>query len=177
MCDKCTELDEKIDHYRRISRSITDQIINRTQRAPGRRSQGRRLLLASTSATALVGASVSLMTWIRGNGIAASILGLTRASKRVAPRRPLIRRARTSKSTGSGFQIGARRPITRHGAISATGWHGNTSCGNVASGCRRRYRSIMLCPCGARFDSHQPDESYAHRQHIYAKQQSDGIRR
>ena len=26
MCDKCTELDEKIDHYRRISRSITDQL-------------------------------------------------------------------------------------------------------------------------------------------------------
>jgi hypothetical protein len=37
--------------------------------------------------------------------------------------------------------------------------------------------SIMPCPCGARFDSHQPDESYPHRQHIYAKQQSDGIRR
>jgi hypothetical protein len=37
--------------------------------------------------------------------------------------------------------------------------------------------SIMPCPCGVRFDSHKPDESYPHRQHIYAKQQSDGIRR
>jgi len=26
MCDKCAELDEKVDHYRRISRSITDQL-------------------------------------------------------------------------------------------------------------------------------------------------------
>jgi hypothetical protein len=30
--------------------------------------------------------------------------------------------------------------------------------------------SMMRCPCGARFDSHKPDESYPHRQHIYAKQ-------
>jgi hypothetical protein len=28
--------------------------------------------------------------------------------------------------------------------------------------------SMMRCPCGMRFDSHKPDESYPHRQHIYA---------
>ena len=37
--------------------------------------------------------------------------------------------------------------------------------------------SLMRCPCGMRFDSHKPDQSYPHRQHIYAKQHSDGIRR
>ena len=26
MCDKCKELDEKINHYRQISRSLTDQL-------------------------------------------------------------------------------------------------------------------------------------------------------
>jgi hypothetical protein len=35
--------------------------------------------------------------------------------------------------------------------------------------------SMMRCPCGVRFDSHKPDESYPHRQHIYAKQRSEGI--
>jgi hypothetical protein len=28
--------------------------------------------------------------------------------------------------------------------------------------------TMMGCPCGARFDSHDPAGSYAHRQHIYA---------
>ena len=30
--------------------------------------------------------------------------------------------------------------------------------------------SIMRCVCGAKFDSHQPDESLPHRLHIYAAQ-------
>jgi hypothetical protein len=29
--------------------------------------------------------------------------------------------------------------------------------------------SMMRCPCGVCFDSHKPDESYPHRQHIYAR--------
>jgi len=37
--------------------------------------------------------------------------------------------------------------------------------------------SIMPCPCGVRFDSHDPDDSYVHRGHIYASQAADGIRR
>jgi hypothetical protein len=37
--------------------------------------------------------------------------------------------------------------------------------------------SIMPCPCGARFDSHDPGGSYVHRRHIYAAQAADGIRR
>jgi hypothetical protein len=37
--------------------------------------------------------------------------------------------------------------------------------------------SMMRCPCGVRFDSHKPDESDPNRQHIYAKQRSEGIRR
>jgi hypothetical protein len=37
--------------------------------------------------------------------------------------------------------------------------------------------SIMPCPCGARFDSHDPAGSYVHRLHIYAAQAADGIRR
>ncbi|MGY4224295.1 hypothetical protein ACVMIH_001656 [Bradyrhizobium sp. USDA 4503] len=37
--------------------------------------------------------------------------------------------------------------------------------------------SLMRCPCGATFDSHRPAESYAHREHIYAAQKTDGIRR
>lgn len=37
--------------------------------------------------------------------------------------------------------------------------------------------SLMRCPCGATFDSHRPTESHVHRQHIYAAQKRDGIRR
>jgi hypothetical protein len=37
--------------------------------------------------------------------------------------------------------------------------------------------SMMRCPCGQRFDSHDPGESYVHRGHIYAKQAIDEIRR
>jgi hypothetical protein len=36
---------------------------------------------------------------------------------------------------------------------------------------------IIPCPCGARFDSHDPEGSYVHRGHIYAVQAADGIRR
>jgi hypothetical protein len=37
--------------------------------------------------------------------------------------------------------------------------------------------SMMRCPCGVAFDSHDPDDSYVHRGHIYAAQAADGIRR
>jgi hypothetical protein len=37
--------------------------------------------------------------------------------------------------------------------------------------------SWMGCPCGERFDSHDPAGSYVHREHIYAAQAVDGIRR
>jgi hypothetical protein len=37
--------------------------------------------------------------------------------------------------------------------------------------------SWMGCPCGERFDSHDPAGSYVHREHIYAAQATDGIRR
>jgi hypothetical protein len=37
--------------------------------------------------------------------------------------------------------------------------------------------TMMGCPCGARFDSHDPAGSYVHRGHIYAAQATDGIRR
>src|SRR5882762_5025980 len=37
--------------------------------------------------------------------------------------------------------------------------------------------SMMTCPCGEFFDSHDPDGSYIHRGHIYAAQAADGIRR
>jgi hypothetical protein len=37
--------------------------------------------------------------------------------------------------------------------------------------------SLMRCPCGVAFDSHDPDGSYVHRGHIYAAQAADGIRR
>ena len=30
--------------------------------------------------------------------------------------------------------------------------------------------SLMLCPCGAKFDSHNPADSYEHRKHICAAQ-------
>src|ERR1700737_1675029 len=35
--------------------------------------------------------------------------------------------------------------------------------------------SLMTCPCGERFDSHDPEGSYVHRGHIYATQAADGI--
>jgi hypothetical protein len=34
--------------------------------------------------------------------------------------------------------------------------------------------SLMRCPCGGAFDSHDPDGSYDHRGHIYAAQATDG---
>jgi hypothetical protein len=37
--------------------------------------------------------------------------------------------------------------------------------------------SMMRCPCGTTFDSYDPSGSYVHRQHIYAKQATDEIRR
>jgi hypothetical protein len=37
--------------------------------------------------------------------------------------------------------------------------------------------SMMRCPCGVAFDSHDQDGSYVHRGHIYAAQAADGIRR
>ena len=37
--------------------------------------------------------------------------------------------------------------------------------------------SMMGCPCGARFDSHDPAGSYVHLGHIYAAHAADGIRR
>jgi hypothetical protein len=30
--------------------------------------------------------------------------------------------------------------------------------------------SIMRCPCGVTFDSHDPAGSYVHREHVYARQ-------
>jgi hypothetical protein len=37
--------------------------------------------------------------------------------------------------------------------------------------------TMMRCPCGATFDSHDPSGSYVHRGHIYKEQATDGIRR
>jgi hypothetical protein len=37
--------------------------------------------------------------------------------------------------------------------------------------------SMMTCPCGEFFDSHDPEGSYVHRRHIYAAKATDGIRR
>jgi hypothetical protein len=37
--------------------------------------------------------------------------------------------------------------------------------------------SLMRCPCGVRFDSHDLAGSYVHRGHITAAQAADGIRR
>jgi hypothetical protein len=38
----------------------------------------------------------------------------------------------------------------------------------------QRPNSMMTCPCGQRFDSHDPAGSYEHRSHIYAAQSADG---
>jgi hypothetical protein len=35
---------------------------------------------------------------------------------------------------------------------------------------------MMRCVCGVKFDSHKPDESYDHRQHIYAVHLKDARR-
>jgi hypothetical protein len=37
--------------------------------------------------------------------------------------------------------------------------------------------TLMTCPCGIRFDSHDPEASYIHRVHIYEAQAADDIRR
>jgi hypothetical protein len=41
----------------------------------------------------------------------------------------------------------------------------------------RKLNTMMRCPCGETFDSHDPAGSYLHRSHIYEKQASDEIRR
>ena len=38
----------------------------------------------------------------------------------------------------------------------------------------QRPNSMMTCPCGQRFDSHDPAGSYDHRRHIYAAQSDRG---
>jgi hypothetical protein len=37
--------------------------------------------------------------------------------------------------------------------------------------------TMMRCPCGETFDSHDPAGSYVHRSHIYESQANDAIRR
>jgi hypothetical protein len=37
--------------------------------------------------------------------------------------------------------------------------------------------TMITCPCGVRFDSHDPEASYIHRVHIYEAHAADGIRR
>jgi hypothetical protein len=37
--------------------------------------------------------------------------------------------------------------------------------------------TMLHCPCGNMFDSHDPASSYIHRQHIYVAQAADGIGR
>jgi hypothetical protein len=37
--------------------------------------------------------------------------------------------------------------------------------------------SLMRCPCGVPFDSHDPAGSYVHQGHIYAAHAAHGIRR
>jgi hypothetical protein len=37
--------------------------------------------------------------------------------------------------------------------------------------------TMMRCPCGETFDSHDPAGSYVHRRHLYAAQAADGVRR
>jgi hypothetical protein len=41
----------------------------------------------------------------------------------------------------------------------------------------QRPNSMMRCPCGVRFDSHDPAGGYVHRGHITAAHAADGIRR
>jgi hypothetical protein len=41
----------------------------------------------------------------------------------------------------------------------------------------QRPNTMMRCPCGETFDSHDPAGSYIHRGHIYDAQAADGIRR
>src|SRR5579863_9453850 len=37
--------------------------------------------------------------------------------------------------------------------------------------------SLMRCPCGESFDSHDPEGSYVHRRHIYMRDRDNEIRR
>ena len=37
--------------------------------------------------------------------------------------------------------------------------------------------SMMMCPCGERFDSHDPEGSYVHRGHIYERDRNEIRRR
>ena len=103
---------------------------------PNARTAGTSISAMFTSAQSHA-ALASRTIRIRGNGSAAFTLARTRASNVAALRQPLTRRARISRSSGGGFQPGAHRPTTKHGATSATGRPGNMPCGNVASGFHR----------------------------------------
>jgi len=41
----------------------------------------------------------------------------------------------------------------------------------------QKSNTLMRCPCGVIFDSHDPAGSYVHRAHIYESQANDAIRR
>jgi hypothetical protein len=41
----------------------------------------------------------------------------------------------------------------------------------------QKSNTMMRCPCGETFDSHDPASSYVHRAHIYESQATDEIRR
>jgi hypothetical protein len=63
MCDKCTELDGKIEHYERISASISDQLtIDRIKELVERLRPRRQHFILNRSKVASVGGP-SLVQW------------------------------------------------------------------------------------------------------------------
>ena len=60
---------------------------------------------------------------------------------------------------------------TRNGETRATGPRANIRCGHGAEKLPSQIPSSMMrCVCSARFDSHEPAESYDRRKYIYAAQ-------
>jgi hypothetical protein len=109
-----------------------------------------------------------------GAGIAASIRARIRANIRAVPPPRLTRPAPISRvflsnRTEADFQ--AWRDARDWTAWRYAMWERGERLPS------QNPNSMMTCPCGEFFDSHDPEGSYVHRRHIYAAKATDGIRR
>jgi hypothetical protein len=119
-------------------------------------------------------ASATRTTPTFGNGAAASIPARIPANIRTERRRHSTTPAHNSNKLGRCSCRSARRPISKCGVMRGIGTCMNPPCGNAGELLpSQKPNSIVRCPCGATFDSHDPSGSYIHRVYIHANQTSE----
>ena len=138
----------------------------------------RTSITAMCRSVRLQSVSASRTTRIRGAGIAASIRPRIRANIRAVPPPRLTRPAPISKLPGACF-LSNRTEADFQAWRDARDWtawkYAMWERGERLPS--QNPNSMMTCPCGEFFDSHDPEGSYVHRRHVYAAKATDGIRR